>query len=130
MTFVLGEDCDWQGSAKKNSERERLHGASSSPRGCFETSFILCRTRLCQAFFSGQRDVRCEVSGVVSHSEQDPGFTAVQPGHTQEIKAFVFGDAAPLNRIAVLICYRQLHEAEIKFVSGRPNHGFDSRCFE
>src|SRR5262249_7562251 len=25
---------------------------------------------------------------------------------------------------------RQLHEAEIKFVSGGPNHGFDSRCFE
>ena len=83
-----------------------------------------------QAFFSGQRDVRCEVSGVVSHSEQDPDFTAIQPGHTREIEPSYSVMPARLNRIVILIRYRRCHEAEIEFVSGRPNHGLDSRGFE
>src|SRR5215470_10475920 len=31
MTFVLREDCEWQGSGKENRKRERLHRASSPP---------------------------------------------------------------------------------------------------
>jgi hypothetical protein len=87
MTFVLREDCEWQGSGKENRERERLHRASSPSRAASrllsfyainisatiqlhslwsaEVGGIPSPLNRWEAFFSGQCDVRCEVSGVV-----------------------------------------------------------------
>src|SRR5262244_2232602 len=85
MTFVLREECERQGSGKDNSERERLHRSfplqAPSKLLSFYAVNVSATIQLhslwsskvggipsplsgnCEAFFSGQRDVRCEVMG-------------------------------------------------------------------
>jgi hypothetical protein len=46
MTFVLRDDCEWQGSGKEYNERERLHGAFSPLQAASELLSFYAGKRL------------------------------------------------------------------------------------
>src|SRR6516165_10608975 len=70
---------------------------------------------------SGARsDVLCQEGGVLPYTEQQTGAPAGEPRQPEEIQPLEPGHTPGLDRIAVRIHDRKLHQAEVEYVACGP----------
>src|ERR1700719_852603 len=68
----------------------------------------------------------CQISSIVSDTEENSRSSVVQPGQSYKVQAWVSGDSTLLDGISVWIDDWQLNKAEIKSVSRGPHNSGNS----
>src|SRR5580704_7538513 len=77
-----------------------------------------------------RRNMGCQISGIVSDTEQDSRPSAVKPRHSEKVQPLVVRDSPLLDGIPIRIDNWQLHQTEVEVVARRPEHRQDSRALE
>src|SRR3984885_188135 len=73
-----------------------------------------------------RRDMGCQISGIVSDTEQGSRPSAVKPRNSEKVQPLVVRDSALLDGIAIRIDNWQLHQTAVGGVARRPEHCQDS----
>src|SRR5580693_4668209 len=73
-----------------------------------------------------RRYMGCQISGIVTDTEQDSRPSAVKPRHSEKVQALVVRDSPLLDGIPIRIDNWQLHQTEVEVVARRPDHCRDS----
>src|SRR5258708_27141458 len=73
-----------------------------------------------------RHNMGCQISGIVSDTEQDSRPSAVKPRHSEKVQPWVVRDPPLLDGLPIRIDNWQLHQTEVKVVARRPEHCRDS----